>query len=150
MGRGNYCPKGELTDQWYIDYDGYLWDDEEHDEYERDYDLLEDDVDAIMVSIRKRFPSFYPAVMEHGDGYWGEKFRLENSFFRIGTADNEWSEAVFIQMREDLWPEEENLARRHFPRYCEGIKKIMLETLGTIYLRNGPWMSSKLTLEVAA
>ena len=42
MGRGNYCPSGELTDQWYIDYDGYVWDDDEHEEWERDYELLEE------------------------------------------------------------------------------------------------------------
>ena len=88
--------------------------------------------------------------MEFGDGYWCEKFRLENSFFRIGTADNEWAEAVFIQMRDDLWENEENLAARHFESYQRGIQKILLEMHGTIYLRNGPWMSSKLTKEAVS
>ena len=146
MGRGNYCPSGEMTDQWYIDYDLYLWDDDDHAEYERDYDLLEDDIEVVMEAIKKRFPSFYPAT-EYGDSYWGERFRLENSFFRVGTADNQWSEAVFIKMRDDLWENEENLAGRHFDSYCRGIKEILLEFFGTIHLRCGPWMSSRLTKE---
>ena len=36
MGRGNYCPKGEVTDQWYLDHDFYMWNDDEHEEYEID------------------------------------------------------------------------------------------------------------------
>ena len=77
MGRGNYCPKGEVTDQWYIDHDLYLWDDDEHDEDEVDYDLMLDDIDTLMISIRHRFPSFHE-IKEWGDNYWGEKYLLEN------------------------------------------------------------------------
>lgn len=147
MGRGNYCPSGEVTDQWYIDHDLYQIEDEA-EEYEIDYDLMRDDVSEVMDAIKQRFPSFYDDE-KYGDGYWGEQYMLENKLFRIGTADNQWSEAVFIQMRDDLWPEQENLARQHFPRYCEGIKKIMLEFFGEIHLRNGPWMSEVLKKEEA-
>lgn len=140
MGRGNYCPSGELTDKWYIDYDGYVWDDDEHEEWERDYELLEEDVCQIIEAIEKRFPSF-SSIDTWGSNYWGEHFRLENKFFRIGTADNEWSQAVFIQMKDNLWPEEVNLASRHFQTYCDGIMSIMLDTLGEISLRCGAWCS---------
>lgn len=146
MGRGNYCPKGEVTDQWYIDHDLYLWDDDEHDEDEVDYDLMLDDIDTLMISIRHRFPSFHK-IKEWGDNYWGEKYLLENSYFRIGIADNQWSEAVFIQMKDDLWPELENLAIRHFDEYRKGIARLMLDMFGTIYLRSGPWTSSRVSLE---
>jgi len=149
VGRGNFCPCGEFADQWYIDYDAYEWDDDEHEEYEIDYELLNEDIDILMDEICKRFPSFYreEKQMNH---YWGQRQILENKFFVIGTADNEWSEAVFIQMKDDIWPcEQENLAIRHFESYCKGIREIMLDLFGTIYLRNGPWMSSKLMKEVS-
>lgn len=143
MGRGNFCPCGDAADQWYIDYDFYRLNDDEHDEYETDYDLLDDDVNAAFLMIQNRFPSFSPCdkYMNH---YWGQTARLENKYFYIGTADNEWSEAIFIVMKDDLYPEEEPLANRHFDQYCKGIQEILLDVFGTVYLRNGPWMSSKI------
>ncbi len=146
MGRGNYCPGGQVADQWYIDYDGYRWNDEEHHDYEIDEMLLDFDIDTILNAVKERFPSFSTAD-KYGDGYWAEHIRLENRFFRIGTADNQWSCAVFIQMKDDLWPEEENLARHHFQRYCDGIKAIMLDHLGEISLRCGAWCSRTLKKE---
>ena len=146
MGRGNYCPSGEATDQWYLDHDFYMWNDDEHEEFEIDWDLLGYDIDDVLADVKKRFPSFY-SIDEWGDSYWGERFLLENKFFRIGRADNEWSEAVFIQMKDDLWPEEQNLANRHFKSYCDGILAILLDHLGQISLRCGPWMSKTLKKE---
>lgn len=148
MGRGNYCPSGEMTDQWYIDHEMYQLEDEAG-EYEIDFDLMQEDISEVMEAIKKRFPSFHDKN-RFGDNYWGERYMLENQLFWIGTADNQWSEAIFIKERDDLGDFHGALARRHFPRYCEAIKQILLEMFGTIYLRNGPWMSSKLTLEVRA
>lgn len=151
MGRGNYCPSGECSSQWYIDHDNYLWDDFEHESWEIDYELLGYDIDDVMIAVQKRFPSFHP-IDEWGSNYWAEHFLLENKFFRIGRADNEWSEAVFIQMKDDLWPEQESLASQHFATYCDGIRAIILDKLGELYLRTGPWTSARIKqgMEVSA
>lgn len=34
MGRGNYCPSGEATNQWHIDHDSYLRNDDEHEKFD--------------------------------------------------------------------------------------------------------------------
>lgn len=144
MGRGNYCPKNRVSDQWYIDYDLYRLTDEDDDWTETDYDLLAEDLAGALKAIAKRFPSFRETD-RRGDTYWCESIRLENRLFRVGTADNEWSEALFIEMRDDLCPEDVNLARRHLQSYRDGIEKILLEWFGEVARRNGPWMSSRIT-----
>lgn len=153
MGRGNYCPMGKLTDQWYIDYDNYSYHEEEDDAdyvvYEGyDYDLCEEDIYNAMSEIQKRYPSFQPcdkySNSEHGR-YWGEHILLENSFFEIGMADNSWSAAIFIKERDDI--ECSGIAERHFKEYCDGIKNLLLNLFGEIYLRNGAWMSSVIRKE---
>lgn len=143
MGRGNYCPSGECSDQWYVDYDDYSY--ETDCDYEIDYELLMEDMDRALEAIKKRFPSFHETD-KWGDQYWCEQYRLENKLFRIGTADNQWSGVLFLQMRQDLWIEQETLARRHFDQYSKAIRQIMLETFGKISLRRGAWCSRTIKL----
>ena len=154
MGRGNYCPVGELTYQWYIDYDRYKEKDEDgEDEYEwfDDY-MLNDDVGEIINRIEKRF-SFFCRYEKHGVSrhaqYWNEYIWLKNKFFEIGVADNDWSYAFYIRENDELEPEELNLARKHFEEYKRGIQEILLDYYYEISLRNGAWMSSTLKKEVA-
>lgn len=152
MGRGNYCPSGECADQWYVDYDNYRYDEDEDEHYEGiDYEELMLDMEQVLEAIKKRFPSFRDDV-KWGDGYWGEEYRLSNKLFRIGTADNQWSAVLFIQMRQDLWIEQETLAKRHLPEYSKAILQIMLETFGEISIRSGAWCSRTVRLgeEVSA
>ncbi len=147
MGRGNYCPSGECSDQWYVEYDQYdIIDENEEPTGEYDWSLMMEDFDRAFEAIQKRFPSFEKVDDKWGDRYWGEQYRLENKLFMIGIADNTWSLALFIQMRKDLWIEQENLAKRHFPEYSKAILQIMLETFGEIGLRNGPWCSKTIRL----
>ena len=148
MGRGNFCPSGELTDQWYIDYDVYRFDPEDENNFDVDYDLCQEDVRYLMREIQKKFPSF-KEVDKWKDHYWNQHALLENSFFEIGTADNEWAMAIYIKEKDDIWDEHMNLASRHFENYTKGIQDILLDAFGTIYTRNGPWMSSRLTREAA-
>ena len=145
MGRGNYCPNGKLGFQWYIDYENYKIDDEE-----TDYELCDEDIRETLKLVQKRFPSFescdrYPH--ESYRTYWSEHILLENRFFEIGTAENEWSEAVFIREKSDTWPEHLNLCRKHFEEYKKGIEKILLDFFEEVYVRNGAWMSSVLKRE---
>ena len=151
MGRGNYCPAGDCTDQWYVEYDQYdIIGEDETPTGERDYDLMMEDFDLALRAIIKRFPSFDYVNGVYGDRYWDEEYRLENKLFRIGIADNTWSLALFLQMRRDLEPDQETLARRHFAAYSKAILTIMLETFGQISLRSGAWCSRTVRLETPA
>jgi hypothetical protein len=150
MGRGNYCPSGECADQWYVDYDGYRYDEEEGERCEEiDFDLLQDDMNQALEAIKKRFPSFQNDE-KWGDGYWGEKYLLSNKLFRIGMADNQWSAVLFLQMRDDLYPEQENLAGKHFSAYASALRQIMLEVFGEIHIRTSAWTSCAIRREDAA
>lgn len=154
MGRGNYCARGDYAEQWYLDYEDYytpMYDpetDEETEETFFDRDLLDEDVFMLMQAIEKRFPSFRHCD-KWGNYYEGREnhFLLENEMFYIGIADNEWSAAIFIQGKdEDIsWNGYEGLATKHFNNYVEKLERIMLDTFGTVYKRNGAWMSTKLT-----
>ena len=153
MGRGNYCPSGDCWDVWYVDYDKYEYDEEEDEHYQGvDYELICEDMHKALESIRKRFPSFEKVDGEWGSRYWGEEYCLKNKLFRVGLADNTWSMALFIQMRDDIWIEQENLAKRHLPEYSKAILQIMLETFGEISIRSGAWCSRTVRLgeEVSA
>ena len=152
MGRGNYCPIGNFVYQWYIDYENYKVEDEDDDgKYDwYDYELLTEDIGSVMSRIEDRFTSFCH-VDRYGHGeharYWCEHIWLENEFFEIGTADNGWSQAIFIHEKNDVWPEHLNLAKKHFEEYKTGIQNILLDYFGTIGIRAGAWTSGTLTKE---
>lgn len=154
MGRGNYCPMGQLTDQWYIDFDRYNFTEEDDGgKYSWfDEELLDEDLGNVMTEIEERFPSFCRCeknpTTKYGY-YWYEHVWLENKLFEIGTADNQWSQAIFIREKDNLEPEQYNLAGKHFEEYRNGIQDILLDYFETISLRAGAWCSSTLTRETA-
>ena len=143
MGRGNFCVSGELGFQWYIDHDLYSMEDEAN-EYTTDYDMLQDDIESAVREIQHRFPSFSER-RTMVDNCWAQEVLAENSLFVIGIADNQWSEAVFIKARDDLYPEDMNLARRHFNTYCDGIQRILLDMFGEVCLRCSAWTHQRIT-----
>lgn len=150
MGRGNFCARGDMAEQWYIDYDNYhyYYCDENGDETSEEYfdqDLLDEDIQYIMDEIRSKFPSF--RQVDSWDHYCREQhYLLENQLFRIGVADNEWSVAFFIVENEEKisWNCWEGIAEKHYTEYMHGIEKILLGAFSEVYKRNGAWMSSKI------
>ncbi len=137
MGRGNFYA-GDPGDQWYIDYDLYDWDDPLTAS-----ELLQEDINQVLMAIRERFPSFHSChkclVRRDMD------IELENKFFWIGTAENQWSIALWIVMRDDEWEPDENLAMRHYWTYHDEIERMLLDQFGTICKRCGPWTSRTIT-----
>ena len=78
MGRGNFCPCGDMTFQWYVDYDNYRYDEYEDEHYEGiDYELAEDEVQMALDQMNKKYPSFKECD-EWKDSYWGQEVRLKN------------------------------------------------------------------------
>ena len=139
MGRGNFRHNGEIGKEWYIDYDNYRMED---DETYIDNDLLYEDENEILRLITEKYHSFHAPEKKYGDSYWGIVYQLENSIFRIGIADNQWSDAIFIEVRDDT--EYENLAKGLCEIYIAGIEDILKDYLGKVYVRNGAWMSKEL------
>jgi len=69
----------------------------------------------------------------------------ENGLLSVCTADNEWSEAVFVCPNEyvlDGHPELLNLAYRHLPNVMKHIKKGLRQY--ELRVRCGPWTSGRI------
>ncbi|MEG2624150.1 MAG: hypothetical protein RSC06_14750 [Clostridia bacterium] len=129
-----------MSDQWYIDYDAFENDgqwDQEYQGYMLNTELKE--------LIQKRFPSFYDSDARVSRD---SSAMLENELFYIGLADNEWSVAVFLQSKDD-GEYSDGIVSRHFLEYTDGIKTILLDMFGTIYIRASAWTSGKITKKEA-
>lgn len=173
MGRGNVCVLGQCEGLYYIDNDDihvYRRDDPNDEEPEtrlmRDLDYgeltggewyfdevgteveQEDIEEFFMDAFTKMFPSFVPVK----PGQWLDRERrvlLENGLFYICMEDNEWSMAVELIQKEEPWGEPwmENLQRRWYERYLEGMKRCLLDRLPSIGIYTGAWTSGVLKKE---
>lgn len=164
MGRGNVCVLGKCEGLYYIDNDDLcvyrpigstvaeepelrlrrdipfedlcLW------EYsDIDTQWWEDDViEELQSSLRKKFPSFVPC-----DKWVGRERRaiLQNQLFYIALEDNEWSLAVELLQRDEGWGDDwrQNLQKRHFQRYLDGIRDSLFEQFESLGAYSGAWTS---------
>lgn len=178
MGRGNVCVQGAYEGLFYIDNDDlcvYRKNDPEAEEREDrlqrdlDYDDImgpdwhldevgssyeeADVLECFCNEMRKRCPSFAPAV---SDNVWPGKERrvlLENDLFYICVEDNEWSLAVEL-IQKDSYSDCENawlsgLQRTKYKRYLECMKTALLTRLPEIGTYAGAWSSGRITREEA-
>ena len=124
MGRSNFWP-GELNQNfvWYVELD--------------DPDSFRDELIEAMFRIKDRFSTFAESKGWKGD----VQFLLSNGLYVIGIADNQVNNAITLQMREDLPPEQIPLAQKHFAEYKRGISKILLDMFGEVH-KYGGWFSS--------
>lgn len=116
---------------------------------------LDDIEECFMDSFCRMFPSFGRVALADKwikDGPYGSLCRmaiLENKLFYICMEDNEWSVAVELIQKEepygDVWME--NLQKRLYEKYLEGMKKALLMRLPSIRTRCGPWMSGTIKRE---
>lgn len=173
MGRGNVCTLGKYEGLYYIDNDHiHVYRDSEDmgDDPETrlmgdlDYEELtgcrwlydeegsmneeEDILECFMDEFSRMFPSFKRVEPER----WLDRSRraiLESKLFYIAVEDNEWSLAVELIQKEEPWGDVwmENLQKRLYEKYLEGMKRCLLKRLPSIGTRNGPWMSSTIKRE---
>lgn len=165
MGRGNVCVHGKYEGLFYIDNEhlNVYRRADDYDEYpetrlmgELDYAELtggdwlydgegtmceEDDVlECFVDSFTRRFPSFERA---RGQKWVGDSCRviLESKLFYIVVEDNEWSLAVKLIQKEEPWGDVwmENLQKRLYEKYLDGMKKALLERLPSIGAYGGAW-----------
>lgn len=174
MGRGNVCTLGKYEGLYFIDNDHFHV--YRRDEPEADYpetrlmgeldfseltsgewlydewgtgSELDDIEECFMDDFRRRFPSFERPNKEFWLDRSDRRVILESKLFYICMEDNEWSMAVELVQKEEPWGEVwmENLQKRLYEKYLEGMKRALLMRLPSIGTRCGPWMSGTIKRE---
>lgn len=147
MGRGNVCTHGKYEGLYYIDYENfacYATDENGNETKERCYeienDLLQFDLEAIKDSLIKKYPSFCKIEKSMKEG----TAILENNLFYIVIEDNQWSLAIKLIQKEASFYDnynKNNLQKKHYLNYLEGLKEVLFELYDTIGIYGGAWTS---------
>lgn len=170
MGRANCCTTGQYEGLFYIDNEDLhlytprgevAWEELEPRllrdiSYEEmnDWDYSPIDTEQwfhdVMEEFKNefvhRFPSFKPCDT------WATRDShaiLENGLFYIAFEDNEWSTAVELLQKEDLYGNLRPLRKKLYQTYLNGIRDALFKQFDNIYIRTGPWTSGKLSREEA-
>lgn len=167
MGRGNVCTTGPYEGLYFIDNDHihvYRRDDPISEEIETrlmgdlDYAELtggdwlydgwgtEEEADDILECFMNDFSRMFPSFKRVAPERWMGRSRrviLESGLFYIAVEDNEWSLAVELIQKEEPWGDVwmENLQKRLYGKYLDGMKRALLNRLPSIGTRCGAWMS---------
>lgn len=147
MGRGNVCVFGKYEGLYYIDWDNFSteWEDENgnivKDDYENQKMEWEDSLYEFISDFEEKYKSF-----SRCDKWINNKENavLENNLFYIVVEDNEWSMAIkLIQKEQDYYSQGtlENLQKKHYISYLEGIKKCLFNQFEEIGVYGGAWTS---------
>lgn len=82
-------------------------------------------------------------------GSYERRAILESGLFYVCLEDNEWSVAVELIQKEEPWGDVwmENLQKRLYQRYLEGMKTCLLNRLPSIGTYGGPWTSGRIRRE---
>ena len=175
MGRGNVCVTGAYEGLYYIDNDDFhvYRRDDPHSDDEFESRLLKDlsyqeltggewyycesdtaeEEDSILECFVEGFTKLFPTFRqpEHAELRLKDDGRvlLESKLFYIALEDNEWSLAVKLLQKEEPWglPWMENLQKRLYEKYLEGMKRCLLEVLPSIGTHKGAWRSGRITRE---
>lgn len=173
MGRGNVCVFGKYEGLYYIDRDHTdvyrrsdpMSDDECETRLMGDLDYAEltggewvydewgseEELDDVLECFKDSFIKMFPSFERTKPQKWIDRSTmaiLENKLFYIGIEDNQWSEAVKLLQKEDLYDDHlEGLQKRHYQRYLDGMKKALLERLPSIGTYSGAWTSGRATRE---
>jgi len=166
MGLSNVCVLGKYEGQYYIDNDFihvYRRDDPEAEELEvrlmgeLDYDELTgrewiyddegtgNEEDDILTCFMENFTGLFPSFKRVGDNKWLEdslrdrRILLESGLFYICVVDNQWSLAIQLIQKEEPWGDVwmENLQKRLYNKYLDGMKTALLMRLPSIGAGNG-------------
>ena len=177
MGKGNVCVFRDYEGLYYIDrddFDYYLKYDEDCDCYDGclsrnltyeefvsgdwEYGELqssqnyEDIIDLFVEKFIEKFPSFKDMRRANSYcNYFGSHCMriLENGLYNVVLEDNEWSVAVMLIRREGFYDDDEwlGLQKKHFEKYFDGMKDVLLDILPSIGIYSGPWTSGRITRE---
>lgn len=166
MGKGNIMTHGAYEGLFYIDNDDfhvYQRDDffaEEPEsrplrdlsyadltsgEWVQNYEGTGCELEDIEECFASDFTDMFPSFERVAKNQWIDSARvlLESKLFYIAIEDNEWSMAVKLLQKEEPWGMVwmENLQKRLYQKYLEGIKRCLLMRLPSIGIRTGAWTS---------
>ena len=114
--------------------------------------------DDVLECFIEDFCQMFPSFLRPSKGTWvtepgiGGRYRrvlLENKLFSIMLEDNEWSLAVELIQKEEPWGDVwmENLQKRLYQKYLDGMKKALLNRLPGIGIYTGAWTSVRIKRE---
>lgn len=146
MGKGNARVHNDYEGLYYIDWDNFN-SEFENEEGEKfiDYDMQlwewEDSLKMFKQDFKKKYKSFTDC-----DEWIGrdEHAILESELFYIAIEDNEWSMAIKLLQKDTPYHwvgNIENLQKKHYQTYLNGIKECLFNQFDTLGVYGGPWTS---------
>lgn len=169
MGRGNVCVNGEYEGLFYVDNDYFsmFYNEDgdavdvtemeegsyQRDDYELEWcDFLFDDFkDDLIFSLKRKFKfeECHKYLSQSQDDVstvynYDHLAILENKLFFVCLVDNEWSTGVELIQKYNMYHDLSNLQKKHYKKYLKGIAEVLLDIVGEISLRSGPWTSSSI------
>ena len=149
MGRGNVCTFGKYEGLFYLDWDKFIPDDEDGnpdpESYEDQRFNYECDRDSFVEDFCNKFTSFmlcdkwmpYPNRERH--------VIAENKLYYLIEVDNEWSMAIMLIQKEDDWGLPiENLQKKHFQAYFNGLRDVLFNYYDELGTYGGAWTSGSI------
>lgn len=115
-------------------------------EYELDVKTSQKNYDEWLERFRKDMSSRYRSLAPV-DRYTSQTRHvvLESGMFQVVIEDNGWSFAVeLISVKKSPHP---GLQRTHFRSFFKGMRKVLMDSVGTIYARSGSWSVTEVTEE---
>lgn len=119
----------------------------------------EDEKDDILECFIEGFTKMFHSFRRQANELWlgrhgpldcpNRRVILWSNLFYICVEDNEWSLAVELVQKVEPWgrPWMENLQKRLYEKYLEGMKRCLLEVLPGIGTYKGAWTSGRITRE---
>jgi len=117
---------------------GWAYDDELSDDNWRNM------IELMQKYFTSRFKSFTTTNKWRGTTSYSSnrdcRVVLENEFFDIAIADNEWSAAWMLLEKEDIEDNVTPLMKRHYQSYLNAIKEALLKHWGEATEYGGAWL----------
>jgi len=152
MGKGNTCVFGDYEGLFYIDWDNFSNEyEDEHGNIIQDYDLQWEEWENSLHEFISDFSQKFKSFSKCDEWISGEKAILENGFFYITIADNEWSMAIKLIQKEQGYYDNgniENLQAKHYKTYLEGIKECLFNQFEELGTYSGAWTSGRIRRQV--
>lgn len=164
MGRGNVCVHGEYEGLYYVSkeyLDEFISKEDSdnimllHDIYHSDASLNEFEYDEIssqcnyedfIDNFKNDFIKKFNSFSDISGSYFGSI--LENELFKIQIIDNEWGYAICLIQKESSYYDnynKENLQKRHYKNYLNGIKECLFNQFDEIGSYSGCWTHNVIT-----
>lgn len=143
MGKGNACVFKNYEGLYYVDWNNfpYQFEDSKGNEF-TDYELQRDYLEESLAVFKNDFITKFKSFTE-SSGWTGndEKILMESELFYIVYEDNEWSIAIKLIQKDNDYYNIENIQKKHYTAYLEGIRDCLFNQFDTLGVYTGAWTS---------